>query len=238
MPNEAVTVAPDQTAGNDEQSKEQTYKLADLSGLENVVKEYAKVVAARHGIRHDHFELHLTSKMGGVMKVTGGHTVKIFLLWPDAQPQINTLLNDAFTLMKKYPVRRTMEIVPVAYVRTMSQEIKKKWKKEKFVDDSDIVLDLIPRHRIRIKQTVTTEVSDVVTGEKLTLVHEYPTTRFDTDATGLWLELSRRVRDHHPEENEDLPDDEPKSDTPILDETLASPEYVVFEGPPSHEAIE
>lgn len=234
MPNEAVTPVVEQTTENGDQSPK--YKLADLSGVENIVREYARVVAQRHGIRHDWYELHLVSEMDGIMKVTGGHLVKIFLHWPYAQPQINMLLNDAFSLMKKYPVRRTMEIVPVAYVRSMSADIKKKWKREKFTDESDIVLDLIPRHRIRITKIETTIVEDVVTGEKITYMHEYPTTRFDADATSLWLDLSRLVRDKHPEEV--LPDEEP-SVTPILDETLKSEEYLnMHDVPPEHEAIE
>jgi hypothetical protein len=200
-------------------------KLETLANVERVVNEYAKIVAAKHGVNKDHFQVHLTRQLGGVLKLVGGPTVDIFLLWPDAQPNINTLLNDAFRLMRKYPVRRTMEIVPIAYARTMSKKIKNMWKKEKFTDESEIVLDLIPRHRLRVKKIETTILEDVVSGEKLTIVHEYPTDRFDWFATGLWLQLSRIVRDRHPEP--ELPDDEP-SPTPILDEVVETPEYVDF----------
>lgn len=200
-------------------------KLETLTNVERVVNEYAKIVATKHGVNKDHFQVHLTRNLGGVLKLVGGPTVDIFLLWPDAQPNINTLLNDAFRLMRKYPVRRPMEIVPVAYARTLSRKIKKMWKKEKFVDESDIVLDLIPRHRLRVTKIETTILEDVVSGEKLTTIHEYPTERFDWFATGLWLQLSRIVRDRHPEP--ELPDDEP-SVTPILDATLESAEYIEF----------
>lgn len=200
MENKAVTVV------TEEPKEEKKSRLTDLSVVEPIVREYAKVVAPKHGIRPEHFTLHLTSKIDAIMAVTGGHVVDIYLKWPDAQPIINMLLNDAFRLMRKYPVRRTMEIVPVAYLRTMKSDIKKMWKREKFTDESDIVLDLIPRHRLRVTKIETTIVHDVVTGEKLTLQHEYPTDRFDDHATGLWLQLSRIVRDKHPEE--ELPDED------------------------------
>lgn len=189
-------------------------QASDLSAVEEVVRGYAEVVAKRHGINKAHFELHLVVDSKYVLNVIGGPIVKIVLLWPHAQPNINTLLGDAFALMRRHPIRRTMEIVPVAYVRTESAEIKKKWRKEKFTDESDIILDLIPRSRLRVKKTETTVIEDIVTGESITLIHEYPTDRFDSDATSLWLRLSRIVRDKHPEvEEAEIVNEE----TPLLD---------------------
>lgn len=228
MGNEAVTVAPVKT-------DEPAAKLATLSNVEKVVNIYAKSYCKKFSINPDHFSVFLCSELGGIMKVRGGHVVEIYLQWPQAQPSINTLLGDAFRLIKKYNVRRALEIVPVAYVRTQRNEIKKRWRKEQFTDESEIVLDLIPKHRLRVHKTETTIIEDVVTGEKLTYIHEYPTDRFDAWTTGLWFDLSRIVRARHPEVEEVEVE---ASVTPILDETLASDEFAEFVGEADENVVE
>lgn len=198
-------------------------QLVSLSNVEKVVNEYARVLAVKARINPDHVEVFLSRNLGAIMKVNGGSVVRVFLQWPEAQPNINTLLGDAFSLMKRYPVRRTMEIVPVSYIRTQRDEIKKKWRKEKFTDESEIILDLVPRHRLRVVESHTTTLTDVVSGESITVTRTGPTDRFDGDAISLWFDLSRVVRDKHPEE--DLPDDEPK-ETPLLEEAVESDEWL------------
>lgn len=214
MANEAVVVASEDTPEK---------KLATLSNVERVVNIYARDIGKRkYGINPEHFEVHLCSELerGGIMYVRGGHVVDIYLLWPAAQPIINMMLGDAFRLMKNHPIRKALEIVPVAYMRRMAKEIKKRWKKVNFNDESDIVLDLIPRHRLRVHKTETTVIEDVITGERLTYIHEYPTDRFDEYATGLWFDLSRIVRAKYPEVEEISVE----SATPLLDEEVGDHE--------------
>lgn len=175
-------------------------KLISLSNVEKVVNEYAKVLAGKQNVRPEHIEVILSRDLGAIMKLQAGSPVRIYLQWPEAQPNINTLLLDAFSLIRRYPIRRSFELVPVAYVRTERNEIRKAWRKEKFTDESEIVLDLIPRQRLRVRETVTTEIIDTVTGETVSTTRSGKTDRFEGDAIGLWMQLSRQVRDKYPEE--------------------------------------
>lgn len=188
-----------------------TFKLTDIGKVEPIVREYARALAFRHQVKPEHFEVHLARNLGGaIMKMTAGGCVNIMVQWPEAQPQLKTILESAFKAMQRFGLRRTLEVVPVAYSKKLDAE-NKKWKKERFIDGADIVCDLIPQHRLRVQRHETITLSDVVTGEKVTFSHELPLERFDGGINKLWFELSRVVRDLHPEEEtryNDEPNDE------------------------------
>lgn len=180
-----------------ENAPQEEQALRGLESIEAVVCEYTKREAFKKHINPDHISLHLVRNLDGIMKVEGGPTVKIFLKWPDAYGELNTILGDAFSLIKRYPVRRTMEVVPYMYTRTASAEIKKKWKKESFTDESEIIFDLLRRGRLKVTETVTTKLTDTVTGESVSVTSEGKSNRFEGDAINLWFRLSRIVRDKY-----------------------------------------
>lgn len=202
---EKVTPSPEQetSASSTSTSNEAGKKMVSLSNVEKVVNEYAKTLAKKNGVNPEFIEFHLAPNLNEILKVQGGHVVHIYLKWPEIQPRINLYLKDIFSLMRRLPIRRSMEIVPVAYVRKESIEVRKKWKKESFTEESDIVLDLVPKGRLMIQETVTTTLIDTVTKEKITIEHEGKLRRFDGENVAIWMQLSRFIRDQHPELNQD-----------------------------------
>lgn len=183
-------------ATKDEQEKA---KLGTLSAVESVVNEYAKKYARRYRVNDDEFKVLLVTKFNGIMGLRRGPVVQIVLLWPDAQPNINTLLDSAFRTISRNRLVDTMAVESVIHIRRRAEE-RRKWIREKISDEADILLDLIPKHRVKVTQTVTVEYEDVVTGEKLTLTHKQTPEYFRGQDMSAWMQLSRIVRDKHPEE--------------------------------------
>lgn len=188
-------VADEQEQAREEQRK----KLGTLSAVEQVVNEYAKKYARRYRVDEDEFKVLLVTEFKGIMGLRRGPVVQIVLLWPDAQPNINTLLESAFKTISRNRLVDTMAVESVMHIRRRAEE-RRKWVREQIGDEADIILDLIPKHRVKVTQTTIVEYEDVVTGEKLTLTHKQSPEYFRGQDVSAWLQLSRIVRANHPEE--------------------------------------
>jgi len=190
-------------AGIEQVTPKREPKLKTLTNIENVVNEYARKVAKqlRTGLKDDEFVILLSRRFKGIMGTQRGHPVKITLSWPDAQANLNTLLADAFQLIREKKMVDVWAIEGVAHIRSRNLE-QKKWRREKFGDLGEIIGELIPRKNISVETTtisqITTTIRDLGTGVEITRTHATSTTQKgdgrDLD-TKTWLELSRMARD-------------------------------------------
>lgn len=186
--------------------------ITSLSDIENVVNEYARSISRNYNINPEHFRVQLVSELvRGDMQVIPGGVVQIIMLWPDVQPIMNMKLQSAFRLMTRYPLRRTLEIVPVAYIHREGIE-RRKWYRQHFGEIGEIMPDLLPRHRLRVTTTTITTIHDTITGELVSSSEVAKPTRFDGNDVKAWLELSRIVKERHPSH-----EDVGETDTPELD---------------------
>jgi hypothetical protein len=182
------------------EEKEKEEKLGNLSAVEAVVNEYAKKFAKRYRVDEDDYTVILVTQFKGIMGLKRGAVVQIILLWPDAQPNINTLLDSAFKTISRNRLVDSMSIEPVIHIKRRAEE-RRKWVRQQLGnDEADIILDLIPKHRIRTTVTTTVKYEDVVTGETLSVTHQEKPEQYRGQDVSSWLKLSRIVRDAHPEE--------------------------------------
>lgn len=175
-------------------------KLGSLSAVEAVVNQYALKFAKKHRVNENAFTICLVTQFKGVMGLKRGPVVQIILLWPDAQANINTLLEGAFRTIARNRLVDGMAIEPVMHIRKRAED-RRKWLREKLgKDEADIILDLIPKHRIQVQVTTTVEYKDVVTGESLSITHTAKPEQYAGSDVSSWLKLSRQVRLNHPSE--------------------------------------
>lgn len=179
---------------------EQEKKLGTLTAVEEVLNEYAKKFARKHRVGEDNYTIVLVTKFKGVMGLKRGPVVQIILLWPDAQPNVNTLLDGAFRTISRNRLVDGLAIEPVIHIKRRAEERRRLIREKIGNDEADIILDLIPKHRIQCTVTTTVEYHDVVTGEKLSVTHQAKPEQFRGQDVSNWLRLSRIVRDKHPEE--------------------------------------
>lgn len=178
-------------------------RLRTITNIENVVNEYARKKAKewKTGLKDDEFVILLSGRFKGIMGMQRGHPVKITLAWPDAQSNLNTLLSDAFRLIREKKMVDVWAIEGVAHIRSRNLE-QKKWRREKFGELGEIIGELIPRRNISVEtitiSQVTTRIRDLSTGVEITKSEEVTTTT-KSDGRDLsvktWLELSRMARD-------------------------------------------
>jgi hypothetical protein len=193
--NEGTVTQQDPQA--DEKKEE---KLGSLGMVEGVVNEYAKKFAKRYRVNEDDYTVMLVTQFKGIMGLKRGPVVQIILLWPDAQPNINTLLDSAFKTISRNRLVDSMAVEPVVHIKRRAEE-RRKWVRQQLgSDEADIILDLIPKHRIRTTVTTTVKYEDVVTGESFSVTHHEKPEQYRGQDISSWLKLSRIVRDAHPEE--------------------------------------
>jgi hypothetical protein len=190
-------MAPNQQEG--EANKQEAPKLGSLTAVEQVVNQYALKFAKRFRVDENKFSINLVTSFKGVMGLKRGPVVQIILLWPDAQPNINTLLESAFKTITRNRLIDGLQIEPVLHIKRRAED-RRRWLREKLGDEADIILDLIPKHRIVTTVTTSVEYKDVVTGETLTVTHKERPEQYRGTDIGSWLRLSRQVRDNHPAE--------------------------------------
>lgn len=183
-----------------------------LQKWEEIVNTYARQACIAHQIKAEHFEVRLVTELrdNAIMGLIPGNPVLICLRWPAAHEFLNTQLRSAFSTIKRYKLRRTMEVVPVAMIKRNRAELKeafkngmkkKEWSSKRFIDEEDIIFDLVPKRRLKVSEMVITKLEDTLTGESITVHHTGKATRFEGENVGMWLELSRIVREKHPEGN-------------------------------------
>jgi hypothetical protein len=194
-------MAPNEQEGVANQQESESSKLGTLTAVEQVVNEYAKKFARRYRVSDDDYNVLLVSQFRGIMGLKRGPVVQIVLLWPDAQPSINTLLDSAFRTISRNRLIDTMSIEPVMHIKKRAEE-RRKWVREKIGDEADIILDLLPKHRIMVEMETKVTYTDVITGEEYSVIHRPQKEYYRGQDVSAWLHLSRIVRDKHPEEAE------------------------------------
>lgn len=196
-PNEQDGAATEQEAAPAQQEEK---KLGTLTAVEEVLNEYAKKFAKKHRVGENNFTIVLVTKFKGVMGLKRGPVVQIILLWPDAQPNVNTLLDSAFRTISRNKLVDGLALEPVFHIKRRAEDRRRLLREKIGKDEADIILDLIPKHRIKCTVTTTVEYEDVVTGEKLSVTHTDKPEQFRGQDVSNWLRLSRIVRDNHPDE--------------------------------------
>jgi hypothetical protein len=182
----------------EEQATLDLYK--DIKLIEEIINKSAAKTASLFDIRQDWFHIYLARNIEGdnIMQIKPGHPVEIYFKWPEAFPDIGYLTRDALMTISKRKIHRTLEVIPFKLGKRWVKDIREKWIREYFSDESEIILDLLPKHRLQIKEIVSTTLEDIVTGEKYTVSREGKSTKFDGDDKNLWIQLSRQVRAKHP----------------------------------------
>lgn len=178
-------------------------RLRTITNIENVVNEYARKKAKewKTGLKDDEFVILLSGRFKGIMGMQRGHPVKITLAWPDAQANLNTLLSDAFRLIREKKMVDVWALERVVHIRSRNVE-SRKWRREKFGELGEIIGELIPRKNISVETTtisqITTVIRDLGTGVEITKTEAVTTTK-KSDGRDIsvktWLELSRMARD-------------------------------------------
>jgi hypothetical protein len=198
-PNEQEGAANQQEAAEPE--KKEAPKLGSLSAVEAVVNQYARKYAKRYRVDENEFTVVLSTEFSrGVMGIRRGPVSQIILRWPDAQLNINTLLDDAFRVISRKHLVDTMAVEPVFLIRRRAEERRRLIREKIGHDESDIILDLVPKHRIVTTVTTTVEYRDVITGETYSVTHKERPEQYRGQDVSSWLKLSRIIRDNHPEE--------------------------------------
>lgn len=193
-------MAPNEQESVADQAVQEEKKLGSLTMVEQVVNEYAKKYASRYRVDENSYNVVLVTKFKGIMGLKRGPVVQIVLLWPDAQPNINTLLDSAFRTISRNRLVDNFAVESVIHIKRNSEDRKRLIREKIGNDESDIILDLIPKHRIFTTVTTTVEYEDVLTGEKISVTHKARKEQFRGQDIGNWIKLSRIVRDNHAEE--------------------------------------
>lgn len=165
--------------------------------MEMIANKHAKDnLCRKHGVSPDHFSIHLVDEIenNGMCATFPGHVVQIHLKWPEILPTMNSAIHDCLSMIVRYKMRRSLEIVLYAYLKDWNN----KWKREMFQDESDIVMDMLPKHRLKISESTTITLEDSVTGETISVTKSGKKERFEGEDVTLWIQLSRIVRDKHP----------------------------------------
>src|SRR5690348_12160794 len=166
------------TAAVQEAPPKREPQLKTLTAIENVVNEYARSVVKknRYRLNDGDWVILLTRKTKGLVMMQRGHPVKIILQWPEAQSHLNTILNDAFSLIVKRQMVDCWAVEPLALVKSRNMEMKK-WRREKFGELGEIIGELIPKRYISVVEVVTTKtvrtIRDGISGAEI--VQEFTT---------------------------------------------------------------
>lgn len=168
-------------------------KWTELPKIEEIINEGARAIARQHRVNPAQFKIVLSLSLDGILKITAGNPVLITLRWPIAdKTTLHMNLRSAINQVNK--MFRTMEVVHVS-LTLQTKENFRKYVKERYGDISEVIPDLIPRSRLRISEETITTLEDAQTGEKIEVRHKGKTTRFDGDDIGMWIKLSRIVRE-------------------------------------------
>lgn len=193
-------------------------QLKTITVIENVVNEYARSVAKKYKIKNDEFVILLSRRFKGIMGLQRGRPVKITLAWPESQSHLNTLLAEAFIQISRHKLVDVWAIEGVAHIRARNIE-NKKWRREKFGQQGEIIGELISKKYISVETTIVSTVTQKVRYSEtgLEIEKSFTTTRTE-NADGrvldvkTWLEISRLVRDA---EEAEQPDDDTETEAVV-----------------------
>jgi len=175
-------------------------------------------VARRLNINPEHFQFYLSRNMGGsIRNIIPGPVVKIYLAWPECYEELNTIIESTLITIRDKKLRRPLELISLAIVHSAQDDMRRLLSKNRkhFNDESEIMMDLLPRTRLQIEESTTITLTDVKSGESISIVKKSRKTRFDGEDTSLWIQLSRIVRDKNP-----ILESHINNETPELDKAI------------------
>jgi hypothetical protein len=161
-----------------------------LERQQEVVRLYAYPKMKKWRIDPARVEIFLSNHLNSSFAMVPGHTVKLTFKTPEVFDFMNSWLDDALRLIQRLHAIRSMDLVPYNYHR----DIKGKLAREAFGDMAEVILDLIPKTRLKVTKTEIITLEDTKTGEKVSMSKE-SVDKMTNDNVSLWLDLSRRVRD-------------------------------------------
>ena len=201
----------------EEQKQEEEKKfLASLKQIEDVLNEGAKKLAAAERIPDGRWKIHLVSATSttATMLVKGGATCEIILAWPRAQKEIKRYLQDAFKAIARRKLYESFAIERVFHARKVKDDLRK-WMRLEYGEESDIILDLIPKWRLEETVKTVYTLKDTKTGMSITVESEKKG-HFSQQKIDNWIALSRIVR-----EVDKIDDGLDEIETPELDKAQA-----------------
>jgi hypothetical protein len=136
------------------------------------------------------------------------------------------MIRSAFSAISRRPeIRTPVEIVPVGWYKKMKGE-NKKWHKDKFGDFADVVMNMIPKHRLVESTVITHTLKDKVTGLEVSV--SYPEgTRMEYDASReMRVSLTRMVNSIEVDED-DIETDDSRLDVQLGEAASLLPQNVI-----------
>lgn len=172
--------------------------LESFAALEEVLNEGAQKLADNERIPHGKWRITLVAATKGsaVLRLKKGPVAQIILTWPSAQQNLKRLLQDAFRAIRINKMYEAFEIEPVLYARR-NKEALRKWYRQEFGEESDILLDLIPKWRMEEIVETKYTLRDVKTGISISVTNT-KTGHFSQQRIDNWVALSREVRKVEP----------------------------------------
>lgn len=129
----------------------------DIDKVEEQVNIYAKKVAKEHNVPEDAFRITLVKEGRGIMHMIRGPVVQIRMEYPACMFSMNSLLREAFGVYHRYKMRDYMALESYAVIRQRQTSIRKFYK-ESFGDESEIIPDMLPRSEISFKTEIARTV--------------------------------------------------------------------------------
>jgi hypothetical protein len=178
-------------------------ELQGMLHVEAGVRRAATEFAKKYGIKDNHYRITLQESLKqGDMYIVSGPVVDIFFKYPQPKDKWAPMIRSAFSAISRRPdIRTPVEIVPVGWYKKLKGE-SRKWHKDRFGEFADVVMNMIPKHRLVESTTITHTLKDRVTGLEVSV--SYPEgTRLAYDAgREMRVSLTRMVNSIEIEEDD------------------------------------
>lgn len=198
-PEEEIT--PEEQEEIKEESEKHRKYREQVEGVEKIVNQYVRdKLLPGTGLKPYHVYIHLViDKIDkrGIAWVHGGQQAQIYLAWPDAFEEFNTIVGRNLAYIVARKLVTPTEVQTVAYMQQNKKNMREFLRKE-FGDLSEIVADIIPLSRIRIKRHVVRSITmvDTLTGISATVESSDPTETEYALEQKARVALSRKVKDN------------------------------------------
>ena len=169
--------------------------VLSLATIEEIINAHAAKIAARYGIRPDQFRINLHTSMRGLLAFRRGPVVQIDMLWPDVKSEINTIFKTTFKAISEKKLIDPLGIELASHIRDQRAQ-NRKWHREVFGDEGEILPDLLPKYRLRSTVKYEYTLEDQVSGLSVTIKYDDSHLRTGWDLQQeARHKLSRLVRD-------------------------------------------
>lgn len=144
-------------------SDSERIKSSNLGAIEAIIQEFSISIAKEFRIKPHQYRISLVSDSKDEVHVIAGPVVQIVLQWPIVQPMLKSILRRNFNFIKNNGMLHSMELQPYSYVLN-SQTNYRGWLRKNWGEVADVLLDLLPKRRVKYNRKVIIEAVDKETG--------------------------------------------------------------------------